>query len=141
MALATPGSPRVYVASPDDVSGKLDDMADSGAVRTMRYKRHKAGDHSMCRGECAKPRLVVNVTAADTTDLDPVTEMRNLAVRLAQAYSQDPANAALARELRATLLSIPVEEEYVPDRIDLLNMQRARRRNPEIEEMYREFEN
>ncbi len=50
---------------------------DSGAVRQQRYKRHKAGDHSLCR-RCD-----------------------------ARAAEADPGNAAVARELRATLLALP----------------------------------
>jgi hypothetical protein len=37
---------------------------------------------------------------------DAPLEMRRLAGRLAQAYAADPSNAALARELRETLLVI-----------------------------------
>jgi hypothetical protein len=90
-------------------------MADSGAVRQARHKRHQQGDHSMCRAGCGRRVLApvpadvqaaFPVTSAAGDVLDPVVEMRALAVRLAGACSQDPSNAALARELRATLLAL-----------------------------------
>jgi hypothetical protein len=43
----------------------------------------------------------------DTGELDPAAELRALAGRLAAAYAADTSNAAIARELRATLLAIP----------------------------------
>jgi hypothetical protein len=80
-------------------------MADSGAVRQARYKRHQAGDHSICRHD--RPlRLAPVVPVEVDPDFDPALEMRKLAGRLAVAYQADPGNAALARELRNTLLAI-----------------------------------
>jgi len=78
-------------------------VADSGAVRTARYKRHKAGDHSLCRHGS---RPVSPLPTLDPGELDPARELRVLASRLAVAYEADSGNAALARELRATLLAI-----------------------------------
>jgi hypothetical protein len=56
-------------------------------------------------------------------EFDPEAELRRLADQLAEAYRQDPSNAALARELRATLLALPPGPEG-PDELELL---RARR--------------
>jgi hypothetical protein len=78
-------------------------VADSGAVRTARYKRHKAGDHALCKHGS---RLVSPLSVRDPGELDPALELRTLASRLAVAYEADPGNAALARELRVTLLAI-----------------------------------
>ena len=96
-------------------------MADSGALRTERYKRHKMGDHSLCRSrrDCARPNLAL-AGPADDVGLDPAVELRRLAVRLAAAHCQDPANAALARELRNTLLALPSSRPEDPDVLDLL---------------------
>ena len=117
-------------ADVSDSHGTISDVADSGALRTERYKRHKMGDHSICRRDCVKPKLVLTVPEAGTSgtdrEFDPVGEMRQLAARLAAAYAQDPGNAALARELRATLLALPPEPEG-PDALDLLKSRRLRR--------------
>jgi hypothetical protein len=45
--------------------------------------------------------------AASAGDLDPAAMMAELAQGLAAAYRADPGNAALARELRATLQVLP----------------------------------
>jgi hypothetical protein len=88
-------------------------MADSGAVRQARYKAHKAGDHHLCRHLRDFPaRPSADVVDPDPGELDPVGEMRNLGARLAGAYAADPGNAALARELRSTLV---VLAGMVPD--------------------------
>jgi hypothetical protein len=113
-------------------------MADSGATRQARYKRHKSGDHSLCRHH--RPMVVLPaMTAPATGEIEPEAEMRLLAARLAEAHRQDPANALLARELRITLLTIPPEPEG-PDAIDMLNMRRAtRRRDADIEDLFHEL--
>jgi hypothetical protein len=79
-------------------------LADSGAVRQARYKRHRQGDCSLCHHD--RPHLVPVAAPDPGDDFDPATEMRRLAGRLSAAYQADPGNAALARELRATLLAL-----------------------------------
>jgi len=87
-------------------------LADSDALRMRRARRHKAGDHSLCK-RCAAvrgaappegfpPRLVPVSARVD----DPVAELRVLAAQLAEAYRADPGNALLARELRMTLQAL-----------------------------------
>jgi hypothetical protein len=111
-------------------------MADSEAVRSRRKRLHAQGDHSMCspRRECAKPKLaaVVQMPAVGD-DFDPVVQMRELAGRLVAAHTQDPANAALARELRVTLLALPSAPEG-PDALDLLKLRRYDRLEDELSE-------
>jgi hypothetical protein len=105
-------------------------MADSDAVRSRRKRAHAQGDHSLCRsGKCAQgvyPRPVAYLPdpVLDTGELDPAAELRALAGRLAAAYAADTGNAALARELRATLLAIPEAR----DEFDPLEALRARYR-------------
>ena len=114
-------------------------MTDSGAVRQARYKRHKAGDHSLCRHDRPVVRITLPETAQDPAQFDPDAEMRRLAGRLAGAHRQDPGNAAIARELRITLLVLPPPPEG-PDEIDLLNMRRASRRlDPDMADLFREL--
>jgi hypothetical protein len=83
-------------------------MADTGAVRQQRYHRHKMGDHSMCKRGCQRGQLrIAEVPDGGGESLDPVAELRQLAVQLLAAYRADPGNAALAKECRATLLCVP----------------------------------
>lgn len=49
---------------------------------------------------------MADVPEAVAGDLDPVAEMRALAGQLAAACAADPGNAAVARELRLTLLAL-----------------------------------
>jgi hypothetical protein len=97
-------------------------MADSEAVRSRRKRRHAAGDHSICRhGPVALPLRVV--APGEAEGLDVAAAMRELAVRLAAAYEAQPANALLARELRATLLALaglPAAGEGEVDPLDEL---------------------
>jgi hypothetical protein len=80
-------------------------MADSGAVRTARYKRHKAGDHSMCRHLRDYAPLVV-LPAPGGQDLDPVAELRQLAADALADYRANPGNAGMVREARLTLQAL-----------------------------------
>jgi hypothetical protein len=91
-------------------------MPDSGALRTARWRRHKAGDHGACRGDCrrgplypvpAEVQAVFSLNRQHVIDFDPGHALRELAVRLLEAYVADPGNASLAREARMTLLAIP----------------------------------
>src|SRR6516162_5836825 len=90
VTLRDPRSQRVSPASAVTsavAGGTIGDVADSGALRTERYKRHKMGDHSICRRECGKPRLVLAGETPNVGDFDPVAEMRRLAGQLCEAYS------------------------------------------------------
>lgn len=83
-------------------------MADSDALRAKRARRHKAGDHSLCKhppvaqsppeGQEGSPPLAAVI--------DPMQELRELAARLVAAHEADPGNALLARELRMTLQAL-----------------------------------
>ena len=50
--------------------------------------------------------MTVLAAGDEGAELDPVAEMRLLAARVVDAYRQDPGNASLAREARATLLAL-----------------------------------
>jgi hypothetical protein len=89
-------------------------MADSHATRQARYRRHRAGDHSLCRpgpGRCPAvtgdpPRPLV--VSPPVGDLDPRVELEALARRLIAASEADPLNTALARALTDVLRALPV---------------------------------
>jgi hypothetical protein len=84
-------------------------MADSGALRTERYKRHKAGDHSVCRRGCGGRVIPVAFppsAAGDDAGVEPRAALERLARRLEAAHAEDPANALVARELRMTLQAL-----------------------------------
>jgi hypothetical protein len=90
-------------SSPGDVT-EGDFVADSGSVRTRRYRLHQAGDHSLCK-QCAALREPSGpVTPAELGA--PAAELRELAARLAGAHRADPGNALLGRELRLTLQAL-----------------------------------
>jgi hypothetical protein len=108
-------------------------MPDSDAVRSRRKRQHAAGDHSICRH--GRPfGLVPAVPVEPGPDFDPREEMRRLAGRLAAAYAADPSNAALARELRATLQAIVPEAEPEWDPIKELQLQAWESRKRERDE-------
>jgi hypothetical protein len=87
-------------------------MADSDAVRARRYRQHRQGDHSLCKHwPGAGLTRLPDVHNINVTGFDPADEMRKLAGRLSAAYKADPPNAALARELRMTLLALGPEAE------------------------------
>jgi hypothetical protein len=83
-------------------------MADSGAVRTRRWKLHRAGNHSECR-DCdalrgARPGLAP--TAVPEGAVDAQASLEAQARRLEAACEREQGNAALEKELRATLLAL-----------------------------------
>ena len=82
-------------------------MADSDALRMRRSRKHKAGDHSLCR-RCAALKLAAPAVAADAPGevTDAAAELRQLAARMAEAHRADPGNAILGAELRKTLLEL-----------------------------------
>lgn len=99
-------------------------VADSDALRSRRKRAHKRGDHSLCRHQPGCPVLPLAVLPdPDAGELDPRDELVNLAAMLIVAYRADPGNANLAKELRATLLSIPPPVEPDEDWFaDMLSM-------------------
>jgi hypothetical protein len=82
-------------------------VADSNALRSRRKRQHAQGDHSLCTRRCRAERLkIAELPAGSGETLDAAAGMQDLAAQLAAAYASDPGNAALARELRLTLLSL-----------------------------------
>lgn len=81
-------------------------MADSEALRARRSRRHKGGDHSLCRGSCAALKLAAPAAAPAGEVTDARAELRQLAYRMAEAHRSDPGNAVLGAELRKTLLEL-----------------------------------
>lgn len=105
-------------------------MADSDAVRQARRRRHRQGDHSMCRRSCgdgrASPRIA-EVPAGAGENLDSGAALRDLAAGLMAAYRADPGNALLAREARQTLLVLlPSREAGVEAEMALLMRELSR---------------
>ncbi len=88
-------------------------MRDDDATRARRYRRHRQGDHTLCR-HAVVPAPVPDVTPGE---IDARAELEALAARLAAAHRADPGNPGLARELRTTLLSLGPS---VPE-VDLLD--------------------
>jgi hypothetical protein len=84
-------------------------MADSDAVRSRRKRLHKAGDHSLCR-DCERRAAVVVLPPVSDTPVDAIAALERLAARLEAAHEAAPGNALIARELRATLLALPVAD-------------------------------
>src|SRR5690349_4346288 len=100
-------------------------MADSAALRMRRSRAHKAGDHALCRPNCQKPAAVTLSAAPEPGGVVDVQEsLAALARRLEAAHVADPANAVVARELRATLLAI--DDEQAADPLDELRALSAR---------------
>lgn len=85
-------------------------MADSTSLRVARHRRHRSGDHSICKpGNCrdARPSLKIGPLPADAgRDLDPDVSLRNLAARLEAVSVADPANVAAAKVLMDVLVRL-----------------------------------
>jgi len=79
-------------------------MPDTDAVRSRRKRAHAAGDHSLCRRRCDARGAPPLPPAGDAARVGPAVSLERLAARLESAHEADPGNAAVARELRATLL-------------------------------------
>jgi len=88
-------------------------MADSEAVRSRRKRAHAAGDHRLCRANCAALKLAAPVAVGEVTDAR--AELRQLAHRMAEAHRADPSNAILGAELRKTLLELMPKDARKPD--------------------------
>jgi hypothetical protein len=82
-------------------------MADSEAVRSQRKRRHAAGDHGMCRPERCREAGRTLVPVLPAGEINPVAELEALVRRLIAISEADPANTAVARELRETLRALP----------------------------------
>jgi hypothetical protein len=80
-------------------------MPDSDAIRSRRKRAHASGDHHLCK-HWPQAAPVSQLPAGDPGELDPAAELAALAGRLSAAYAADTGNAALARELRMTLLAM-----------------------------------
>ena len=75
-------------------------MADSVALRSMRYRRHRDGDHSLCRHSPdvkAEPGRLVEAILGEFPETDPMS--RQLALRLAELASGS--GAASVQAVRA----------------------------------------
>jgi hypothetical protein len=83
-------------------------MADSGATRTRRWKLHKAGDHSECKGcDALRPSPPASAPAAALEGgIDAQASLEAQARRLEAACEANPGSALLEKELRATLLAL-----------------------------------
>ena len=73
-------------------------MADSVALRSMRYRRHRDGDHSLCRhgpevGATSEPARLVAAILAEFPEGD---DMSRLALRLAELAGGSGAAAVQA---------------------------------------------
>lgn len=91
-------------------------MADSDSLRTRRHRRHKRGDHSLCRhGEDGARPVLAAVPAPAGGPLDPHAELEALAGRLAEAHKANPADAAIARVLKDVLCALPAGQDGGPD--------------------------
>src|SRR5262245_61764148 len=72
-------------------------MADTDALRARRYRQHRQGDHSLCKGSCDRPRLAV-VVDGETVPSTPEIEELERAVRV-ELGEADPLLLALALRL------------------------------------------
>jgi hypothetical protein len=96
-------------------------MADSEAVRSRRYRLHRAGNHALCR-DCARRPPLAAVPAGDPPQADPAAGMARLAAVLTEAYEASPGDALLARELRMTLQALaPAQKAADGDLAGLLS--------------------
>jgi hypothetical protein len=100
-------------------------MADSGSLRTRRWKLHKAGDHSLCKHP-AEARITLARPPEPDDGLDPHAELVALARRLAAAHEAAPDRADVARELRATLQAVADAEPPAEDPMDELRKMASR---------------
>jgi hypothetical protein len=83
-------------------------MADNDALRSRRKRLHAAGDHHLCRRcDALGPSSPAPVPGdAGTGPVDAQASLERQARRLELACEAEPGNAALEKELRATLLAL-----------------------------------
>ena len=100
-------------------------MTDSDALRSRRKRAHASGDHSICKPGCGRnpavPRALVvipEVPAGSAGNLDVRRSRVRLAARLEAAHEADPANSAVAKELRVTLQVLAGEVPAGEDDVD-----------------------
>jgi hypothetical protein len=92
-------------------------MADSGAARNRRYRKHRAGDHSLCRhdarsGSQGVAAALLASPDGDSAEIDARVALVALARRLEAAHVAAPDAWQLARELRACLLVLlPAQDD------------------------------
>jgi hypothetical protein len=104
-----------------------DDRVDSEALRSRRYRLHKAGNHSLCRrcdavaNRGGAVSVVAEMRPAETDGADP---MARLAELLMAAYEANPSDALLARELRMTLQALAPVERVDGELAELLDVLR-----------------
>lgn len=92
-------------------------MADSDALRAQRYRAHRQGQHHLCKHPLARVTAPEVAALTATGPIDRDASLRALAARLEAAHVADPANAAVARELRmtlTTLIGLPGEDDPDP---------------------------
>jgi hypothetical protein len=100
-------------------------MADSQSLRSRRCRLHKAGNHTLCRADCGGvPRVAVQVGEVPG-EVDPAAAMVRLAALLMAACEANPADAALARELRLTLQALEPVEVVDGELVELLDAVRG----------------
>ncbi len=100
-------------------------MADSDALRSRRKRGHAAGDHSLCRRCGGRQAAFPGLDSPDGGAIDRGEALVRLAVRLEAAHEANPADAAVARELRATLLALSPGEAVDSELAGLIGDLRA----------------
>jgi hypothetical protein len=93
-------------------------MPDSDAVRSRRKRLHAAGDHSQCGRRCDARVIPVAFPSSGAPGEHapgPRAALERLAQRLEGAHAADPADAAVARELRMTLQALGAGESAQDD--------------------------
>ena len=114
---------------------------DTAALRAKRSRRHKAGDHSLCRDDRCAATTVTEVRDATVTASvqalldelkfqpgDPRFVLGQVALQLAAALDKSPANVTIARELRSHVGSIAESPNSEPGLVDEIRARRAARR-------------
>jgi hypothetical protein len=91
-------------------------VADSVALRSMHYRRHRDGDHSLCRhgpevGARSEPEKLVAAILAEFPD-DDDDMSRQLALRLAELAGGS--GAAAVQALRALAELVAYQREGPP---------------------------
>lgn len=95
-------------------------MADSEAVRSARYRRHRRGNHEMCLHPLAESED--QAAEVDPGQIDPVAVLRSVVVRLMAVSEAEPRNVPIAHELRMAVSELARLEPPAPpsDPLDVL---------------------
>jgi hypothetical protein len=100
-------------------------MADSDALRAARYRKHRDGDHDLCKPGCGRARLAVVADGATVAMPAEVVQLEK-AVR-AELGEHDPLLLALATRLvRLTAGTGPAAVQAVKSLAELVAVQRSR---------------